>query len=271
MPSTASSSDSASVAGWAVCRSPVCRRASAGGQLSPPSSCVPPSCGCSTNRMPGSTPRAERCWTRWSGRRRRREPPCCWLRTRSSRLALLRRVPKRWPEARCGRRRRANGRPSVWHDTTVVAGKDLRIELRSRVATNQVAPFALLVLILFAFALDPDRGVLDRAAAGLFWIAVLFSALLAVQRAFALEAGEGTRDALRLSGLDPAAIFLGKAGAVAVELLALEAVLGAGVVVLYDRALHGPVLLVVTCVLATVGLAAAGTIYSALAAGLRVR
>ena len=159
----------------------------------------------------------------------------------------------------------------MWRDAAVMAGKDLRIELRSRVATNQVAPFALLVLVLFAFALDPDRGVLARAAAGLFWVAVLFCALLAIQRAFAVEATDGARDNLRLSGLDPAAIFLGKAGAIAAELAALEVILGAGVVVLYNRSLHGPVLLVVTCVLATVGLSAAGTLYGALAAGLRVR
>jgi len=94
----------------------------------------------------------------------------------------------------------------VWRDAAVMAGKDLRIEVRSRVATNQVAPFALLVLVLFAFALDPDRGVLARAAAGLFWVAVLFCALLAIQRAFAVEAADGARDNLRLSGLDPAAI-----------------------------------------------------------------
>ncbi|MBV8161948.1 MAG: heme exporter protein CcmB [Acidimicrobiia bacterium] len=156
-------------------------------------------------------------------------------------------------------------------DTAVMAGKDLRVELRSRVATNQVAPFALLVLVLFAFALDPDRGALDQAAAGLFWVAVLFCALLAVQRSFALEASDGARDQLRLSGLDPAAIFAGKAAAIAAELALLEVILGAGVVVLYNRALHGPVLLVVTCALATIGLAAAGTLYGALAAGLRVR
>jgi heme exporter protein B len=160
---------------------------------------------------------------------------------------------------------------SVWRDSAVIAGKDLRIELRSRVATNQVAPFALLVLILFAFALDPDRGVLGQAAAGLFWVAVLFCALLAIQRSFAVEAADGARDSLRLSGLDPAGIFLGKAAAIAAELVALEIILGAGVVVLYNRALHGPALLVVTCVLATIGLAAAGTLYGALAAGLRVR
>src|SRR6476646_11943078 len=146
---------------------------------------------------------------------------------------------------------------SVWRDTVVMAGKDLRIELRSRVATNQVAPFALLVLILFAFALDPDRGVLGRAAAGLFWIAVLFSALLAIQRAFAVEAADGARDGLRLSGLDPAGIFLGKAGAVALELLVLELVLGAGVVLMYGTTLRSWLLLVVTCLVATTGVAAA--------------
>lgn len=159
----------------------------------------------------------------------------------------------------------------MWRDAALVAGKDLRIEARSRVATSQVAPFALLVLVLFAFALDPDRGVLDRAAPGLFWVAVLFSAVLSVQRSFAIETDDRARDGLRLSGLDPAGIFLGKAGAVALQLLALEVVLGVGIVVLYDARLGGAVLLVSTCLLATAGLAAAGTLYGVLSAGLRVR
>jgi heme exporter protein B len=159
----------------------------------------------------------------------------------------------------------------VFRDAALVAGKDLRVEWRSRVTINQVAPFAVLVLILFAFALDPDRGVLQQATAGLFWVAVLFSALLAVQRAFAIESVDGNRDALRLSGLDPAGIFLGKASAVALELAGLEALLLVGVVVLYSTTLSGWLLLVTTCVVATIGLAAAGSLYGVLAAGLRVR
>ena len=159
----------------------------------------------------------------------------------------------------------------MWRDALLVAGKDLRIEARSRVATNQVAPFALVILVLFGFALDPDRGVLARASAGLFWVAVLLSSLLAVQRSFALEAGDATADGLRLSGLDPAGIFLGKAAAVAAQLAALQVVLALGVIVLYDADLGGPALLLATCAAATVGLAAAGVVYGALAAGLRVR
>jgi heme exporter protein B len=159
----------------------------------------------------------------------------------------------------------------MWRDAALVAGKDLRIELRSRVATNQIAPFAVLVLMLFAFALDPDRGVLGRAASGLFWVAVLFSSVLAIQRSFAVETNDGSGDGLRLSGLDPAGIFIGKAAAVGAQLLALEVVLGIGVVVLYDAHLSGPLLLVGACLLGTVGLAAAGTVYGVVAAGLRVK
>ena len=159
----------------------------------------------------------------------------------------------------------------MWRDAVLVGGKDLRIEARARVATNQVVPFALVVLLLFAFALDPDRGVLARATSGLFWVAVLFSALLAVERSFAIEASDGARDNLRMSGLDPAGIFLGKAGAVTLQLAALEVVLAAAVVVLYGARLSDALLLVATAVLATAGLAGAGTLYGAVAAGLRVR
>ena len=158
----------------------------------------------------------------------------------------------------------------MFRDAAVVLGKDLRLEWRSRVTTNQVMPFAVLVLVLFAFALDPDRRTLVEATPGLFWLAVLFSALLAIQRAYVVESVDGVRDGLRLSGLDPAGIFLGKAAGIAVHLLALEAVLGVGVAVFYGADLGSPVLLVITCLAATTGLATAGSLYGVLAAGLRV-
>jgi len=160
---------------------------------------------------------------------------------------------------------------SVWREAGLVVGKDLRIEARSRVALSQILPFGLIVILLFAFALDPDRGFLARVAPGLFWIAVLLAALLAIGRAFATEEQHNARDGLRLAGLDGAAIFLGKAAAIALELLALEVVLGVGVVLLYDVSVHGIGIIVLTSVAATIGLAATGTLYGVLAAGLRLR
>jgi heme exporter protein B len=166
-------------------------------------------------------------------------------------------------------------------DAALVAGKDLRIEWRSRVTTNQVLPFALLILILFGFALDPDTGTLRLATPGLYWIAVVYTAVLAIQRSFAVEVADAGRDGLRLSGLEPAGIFLGKAGALALQLFALEGALGLGIAVLYSattdsRAEHAnPAavigLVVATAVTATIGLAATGTLYGALSAGLRIR
>jgi len=158
----------------------------------------------------------------------------------------------------------------VFHDAALVATKDLRIERRSRVTTQQIAPFAVLVLVLFAFALDPDRGVLGRASAGLYWLAVVFCTVLAVQRSATVEVADKAGEGMRLAGLEPGGVFLGKALAVAAQLALLELLLGAGIVVLYGTRLHDPLVLVATAVLATVGLASAGTAYAAVAAGLRV-
>ena len=163
----------------------------------------------------------------------------------------------------------------MFRDAILVGEKDLRIERRSRVTTQQVLPFGVLVLVLFAFAFDADvsdpQTVVRRVAPGLFWVAVLFASLLGTQRSFAVETDDRAIDALRLSGLDPAGIFIGKAGAVAIQLLVLEVHLGFGVLVLYDTHLmrSGLVVLVLTCLLATVGLAAAGSLYGVLVSGVR--
>jgi heme exporter protein B len=156
-------------------------------------------------------------------------------------------------------------------EALLVAGKDLRIEARSRVALQQILPFGGIVVLMFAFALDPDRGLLPRVAPGLFWAAVLLASLLAVSRTFALEEANRARDGLRLSGLDGGAIFLGKAAAIAVQLALLELVLGLAVVALYDVEVREILLLATAAVVATIGLAAAGTVYGVLASGARAR
>ncbi len=100
---------------------------------------------------------------------------------------------------------------------------------------------------------------------------MLLASLLAVGRAFSIEEGNAARDGLRLSGLDGAAIFLGKTAAIIVELAALEVVLGVGVVFLYDVELRGLLLIIAAAVPATIGLAATGTVYGALGLGVRAR
>ncbi|MGB1505011.1 MAG: heme exporter protein CcmB [Acidimicrobiales bacterium] len=159
----------------------------------------------------------------------------------------------------------------MWRDIVLVAGKDLRVEWRSRVTFSQVVPFAGLVLVLFGFALDANRPVLERATSGLFWITIMFVTTLAVQRSTSIETTDGARRALLLAGIEPMAVFAGKAAAVAVQLLAVELVLIGGIVVLYGAEIDAPLLVVATCLAATVGIAAAGTLLGALVAGVRAR
>lgn len=159
----------------------------------------------------------------------------------------------------------------MWRDALLIAGRDLRIELRTRVGLWQVLPFAFLTLLLFAFALGPKPGLLAEAAPGLFWLAVMLSVLLAAQRALALEGSQATREAGRLLGLDPAGIFLGKSLALLVEVVILEAGLLLGVVVFFHVHVTNWLVLVISCLLAAIGLCAASIFYGALAGEARVR
>ncbi|MGA8295858.1 MAG: heme exporter protein CcmB [Acidimicrobiales bacterium] len=159
----------------------------------------------------------------------------------------------------------------MWRDAALVAGKDLRIELRSRVALAEVLPFGLVLLVLFGLALGPDHHVLSGVAAGLFWVAVVLATILAVQRAFAIESADDARDGLRLSGLDPAGVFCGKAIAIGAQLVALEVVLAVAGAFLFGVHLTGALELVGACAGATVGLVSVGTVYGVVSVSARVR
>jgi heme exporter protein B len=125
---------------------------------------------------------------------------------------------------------------------------------------------------MFAFALDND-DVLQRVAGGLVWLATLFSLFILVQRTFALETSDGALDSLRVAGVNPQGIFIGKAVALFVQLLVLESMLFVAAIVLYRVNVNGPgLVLLVTCILcATAGLAFVGTLYGGLTAGARGR
>ena len=166
---------------------------------------------------------------------------------------------------------------SRWAIVRIVAIKDLRIERRSRVLVNQILPFAGVTMVMFAFALDAKgvrteegvTGVLELVAPGLVWLATLFSLLVLVQRSFGVEADDGALDALRVAGVDPAAIFWGKSVALAAQLLTLEALLVVAALLLYgaELPLAGLGLLALTLITATCGLACVGTLYGGLTAG----
>lgn len=156
-------------------------------------------------------------------------------------------------------------------DARTVMAKDLRLEWRTRTALTQIGPFVIAVLVLFGFALDADRPTLERATSGLFWVIVLFAAMLLIGRSSTIERDPGVSDALLLSGLSAAGIFLGKVAALACQLLIVEVVVGLGAVVLYNITFVGWGVILVTAIAATIAISAIGALYGPIAGGARTR
>lgn len=154
----------------------------------------------------------------------------------------------------------------------LIAQKDLRIEARGRYMSAAVLPFAATLLIAFGLSLGPGRALLLETAPGLLWLAVLFSSVLSFRRGYEIEVEDGAFDGLLLAPIDKAAVFLGKAAAVAVQLIALEVAVVLLVAVLFDLPIAGdPAVVAAAFVLGTIGLSAVGSLFGVLDQSPRAR
>ena len=106
----------------------------------------------------------------------------------------------------------------------VIMAKDLRAELRTKEAINASLAFALVILLLFSFAFDPSEETTREISGGLLWIVFAFAGTLVLNRSFARELPNDCLDALIAAPIPGAALFLGKALANFVLVLAVELV-----------------------------------------------
>lgn len=152
----------------------------------------------------------------------------------------------------------------------VIAAKDLRAEFRSRTALLSALVFAALVLVVFNFARDPTALSAEAIAPSALWITFTFGAIVALNRAFAIEREHAALDGLLLAPLPREALYLGKLLANLVFVAIVEAVSLPLFVLFFNvdlgHALGG---LIVVIALATIGFVAVGTIFSAMAVRTR--
>jgi heme exporter protein B len=155
--------------------------------------------------------------------------------------------------------------PGFFAAAGIVARKDLRIEGRTKETFFATIMFALVELVVFGFAFDPDtvrRLGAGKVVPGLLWMTLAFSAIVGFTRSFRLERSREALIAVALAPVDRGAVFVGKWIANVALLLVLEAVLLPLVAIFYDvdiLAILAPLLLVV--LVHTVGLAALGTLF----------
>jgi heme exporter protein B len=151
-------------------------------------------------------------------------------------------------------------------DVGALARKDLLLELRARDTLPAMLLFVLAVFVVFHFALP--SGSSDLASSGLLWVAIVFTALLGLGRAFVPEREQGVLDGLVLAPCDRSAIWLAKGIAVLAFLAAAEVV----ALPLYAVFFHGlDGATVAGVVLADIGICAVGAFVGAMATAGRAR
>lgn len=157
----------------------------------------------------------------------------------------------------------------------VVAEKDILLEWRARESLIVMVVFTLMVLTLFSFAFGPGGGSGGEAAnvqAGIIWIAILFAATIGLSRGMGIERESEGLSAMRLTAVDPAAIFFGKMFAILLSMSLMEVVGFAALAVFYRAEVlaRAPALAGVALA-ATVGITSLGTLFSAVSSRTRTR
>ena len=153
-----------------------------------------------------------------------------------------------------------------------VLRKDLLLELRTRETVIAMGLFVLSATVMFRFALD--RKSLDGdLASGVLLVTVLLGATLGIGRLFVAEREDHGFEAFRLSGADATAMWAGKLVAILLYLLAVQVVAVPAFAVLLRVPVTASAIsgLILVLLLLDLGLAAVGTVASALSVQTRTR
>jgi heme exporter protein B len=150
--------------------------------------------------------------------------------------------------------------------------KDLRLEWRAKDALNAMGFFALLVVVIFSFAFEPTAEESRLIAGGIFWVAFLFAAIVALNQTWAREMRHHVLDAYRVSGASPAALFLSKSAGNFLFVILIEAIITPLFLVFYNLHVLGSVwLLACVFLLGAWALVVNGTFFAALSLRTRNR
>jgi heme exporter protein B len=148
--------------------------------------------------------------------------------------------------------------------------KEFLVEARSRESIMAGAVFALLVLVVFNFALDLHVDNAAAVAPGVLWVTVTFAGVLSLGRAFARERDRKTLDGILLAPVDRSALYLAKVTASVAAMFAVEVVALPAFVALFGLSVDLP-RIALALLLGTIGFAGVGTLCAAMAAHARAR
>lgn len=151
-----------------------------------------------------------------------------------------------------------------------VIWKDFRTEWRNRENLSAMLVFALLVILIFNFALEMDLQARASLSAGVLWTTFIFAGTIGLNRSLAVEKDRGCLDGLLLAPVDRSVIYFGKAIGNLVFMLIVEAIVLPIFNFLYGFNVFQPGFLGVV-ILGSIGYAAVGTLLSTMVVQARTR
>jgi heme exporter protein B len=158
-----------------------------------------------------------------------------------------------------------------WRCLWAMVGKDVRIEARSKASLMGMLVFALLIVVIFSFALDPSRETVAQVFPGAVWISFFFAGTLGLQRAMSGEETDGRLWSLMLAPVDRSVIFVAKCVTNAMLMFAVEIVSLPLFAAFMDYRPAGSLrYLILVMLLGTWGFVVIGTLLAGVAAGSRL-
>jgi heme exporter protein B len=171
---------------------------------------------------------------------------------------------------RAASRRSSTKAGSFLRAVGAIAWKDLAAELRSRELLSAMLVFALLVILIFNFALELDVKTRATITSGVLWVTFAFAGTLGLNRSMAVEKDRGCLDGLLLAPVDRTAIYFGKVVSNLAFMLIVEAIVLPVYSILYNTNVMS-LNLIGVILLGSIGYVAVGTLLSSMAVQTRTR
>lgn len=157
-----------------------------------------------------------------------------------------------------------------WRTAAAILWKDMVAEVRSKELLSAMLVFALIVVVVFNFAVELRMELARQTAIGFLWITIMFAGMLGLNRSLAREKDRGCLDGLLLCPVNRGMIFLGKAAGNFIFILAVTIIVIPLFILLFDVPFYRPLVLL-SILLGTIGFAGVGTLLSSMAVHTRAR
>ncbi len=151
-----------------------------------------------------------------------------------------------------------------------IAWKDVLSEMRTKETVSSVLVFTLLVIVTFNFAFNTSQEIMNLVAPGILWVTFAFAGVLSLNRAFILEKEESCLEGLMVCPVSRETIYVGKMLGSLLFMLVVEAIALPIFALLFNLPVLSLQIIAITF-LTTIGFAAVGTLFSALAVNTRAR